>query len=268
MNHNSHFIFSETWFFYLLVGLSVLFGFILFTIILCWCCRRKHSKKNTKALELKNNVGFQYQAGVQQQQLPIKYGFPPKSLPTTPFERRHSIAANPHAGERRHSLDPRSLDLEMYQREKRESMGSLPYLGLGKMCFTLFYDRETEKLYVTIVSVSNLQLKIGNSTPQLFIKIHLLPDKKRRLHTKTIRDCNPEFNEQFIFTAPNDEILNKTLKLTVCTYDRFSRQNIFGYVIFPVVDAKEELVLNEGTGEIWREITKDEIPVRISYHGQ
>ncbi len=250
-----------------MVGLSVLFASILVIIALCWCCRKKSTTKSKnakrpKSLELKNNVAFQYHAGVQTQQLPINYEFPPKSLPTTPFERRHSFATNQPTIERRHSLDPRTLDLDMYEREKRESMGSLPYLGLGRLGFKLFYERETEKLLVTILSVNNLQ-KVGNTTPQLFVKLQLLPDKKKRLHTKTIKDCNPEFNEQFVFAVPNDEILNRTLKLSVCSYDRFSRQNIYGYVIFPVVDAKEELVLDEGTGEIWREITKDEVPVRV-----
>ena len=153
----------------------------------------------------------------------------------------------------------------MYQREKRESMGSLPYLGLGRLCFKLFYDRASEKLLVTIACMTNLQMKAGNASPQLFVKVTLLPEKKRRLQTKTIKDCNPEFNEQFVFAVPNDDILSRTLKLTVCNYDRFSRQSIFGYVIFPIVDSKEELVTEEGTGEIWREITKDEAPVRIFY---
>eukprot|EP00794_Sanderia_malayensis_P016698 gene16698-18392_t len=217
----------------------------------------KAKTKQPSNVELKNNVEFQYDKGVQNQQCPLTYEFPPKSLPATPFEQRK--ASQPTI-ERRHSLDPRTLDLQMYQREKRESMGSLTCLGMGSLCFKLFYERETEKLFVTVASLSKILSKIGNSTPQLFIKIQLLPDKKRRLQTKTIKDCNPEFYEQFIFTVPCEEILNRTLKFTVCNYDRFSRQNIYGYVIFPVVDAKEDLVLDDGTGEIWREITKDEVP--------
>ena len=150
----------------------------------------------------------------------------------------------------------------MYSRDRSESMGSLPYLGLGQLCFELFYDRETEKLQVKIASVSQLQTRSITATPHVFVKVILMPDKKRRFHTKTVKDIEPEFNEEFVFTVPVNEILSRTLRMTVCTFDRFSRQNTVGYVVFPITEAGENLVMEGGTGEIWREITKESLIVR------
>ena len=150
----------------------------------------------------------------------------------------------------------------MYSRDKSESMGSLPYLGLGQLCFELFYDRDTEKLQVKITSISQLQPRSLTTTPHVFIKVVLMPDKKRRFQTKTIKDTEPIFNEEFAFTVPLNEVLSRTLRMTVCTFDRFSRQNTIGYVVFPLTEAKENLVMEGGTGEIWREITKENLIVR------
>ena len=151
----------------------------------------------------------------------------------------------------------------MYSREKSESMGSLPYLGLGQLCFELFYERETEKLQMKIASICQLQSKSVTTTPHVFIKVVLMPDKKRRYQTKTIKGTEPEFNEEFVFAVPINEVLTRTLRMTVCSFDRFSRQNTIGYVVFPLTEAKENLVMEGGTGEIWREITKENLIVRL-----
>ena len=217
-------------------------------------------------MELKNTVAFRYEAGVHAQQFPLRQNFPPQSLPATPSSPRKGFDGGITFGiERRHSLDPRTLDVNMYSREKSESMGSIPYLGLGRLCFHLSYDRQTEKMSVKIKSIAQLNPKHGNITPSVFVKVVLLPDKKRRHQTKTIKDYNPEFEEEFTFVVPVDEILNRTMRLTVCSYDRFSRQNSIGYVVFPIVEAKEDLVMEGGTGEIWREITKEDIIVSVVF---
>lgn len=253
------FSYLDKWLFFTLLCVSFLFTVILIIIWVRWCLhKRKGYSKPPEQVELKNTVAFRYEAGVHAQQFPLRQNFPPQSLPTTPSSPRKGTT---FAIERRHSLDPRTLDVNMYSREKSESMGSIPYLGLGRLCFNLFYDRQTEKMSVKIKSIAQLNPKHGNITPSVFVKVVILPDKKRRYQTKTIKDCNPEFDEEFVFVVPVDEILNRTMRLTVCSYDRFSRQNSIGYVVFPIVDAKEDLVMEGGTGEIWREITKEDIIV-------
>ena len=209
---------------------------------------------------MKSTVPFHYEAGLHTQQVPLKSHLQGSSLPTSPLQSRYSLEARVPI-DRRHSLDPQTLDVSMYSKEKSESMGSIPYLGLGQLCFSLFYDRDSEKLQVKVISIAELQPKIATTTPQLFVKVVLLPEKKRRFQTKTFKDAEPVFNEEFLFIVPLDEVLNRTLKMTVCTFDRFSRQSTIGYVVFPITDSKEDLVMEGGTGEMWREITKEELIV-------
>jgi len=254
---NMGFVQTE-WLFFFLLGLSFLLTIILVLIWICWCLKRKKPNLASEKLELKSTVPFHYEAGLHTQQEPIKGHLSAKSVPTSPMQTRYFLDTS-NAISRRHSLDPQTLDLDMYSREKSESMGSLPYLGLGQLCFELFYERETEKLQVKIASICQLQSKSVTTTPHVFIKVVLMPDKKRRYQTKTIKDTEPEFNEEFVFAVPVNEVLTRTLRMTVCSFDRFSRQNTIGYVVFPLTEAKENLVMEGGTGEIWREITKENL---------
>ena len=227
-----------------------------------WCLTRRKNNTKPEKLELKSNVPFHYEAGLHSQQAPIRAQVPANSLPTSPLESRRSLDTRVPI-DRRHSLDPQTLDVNMYSREKSESMGSLPYLGLGQLCFDVHYGRKTETLHVKVLSLAQLQQKY--TTSQLFVKVALLPDKKRRFQTKASKETDPEFNEEFFFMAPIDEVMSRTLRMTVCTFDRFSRQSTIGYVVFPLTDAKEDLVMEGGTGEIWREITKEDLIVSIAF---
>ena len=246
-----------------------MFTIILILIWVRWCLKKRKAHSNrTEKQELKSAVAFRYEAGLHAQQMPLRSQYPPKSLPSSPLAQRQFVDTTvPFGIQRRHSYDPHSfdpatLDVEMYSREKSESMGSLPYLGLGRMCFQLKYERTTEKLHVKINSIAQLHQR--TATPQIFVKIVLMPDKKRKQQTRVVKDVNPEFDEEFVYTAPPDDILNRTLRMTVCTYDRFSRQSVMGYIVFPIIEAKEDLVLDQGTEEIWREITKDDFIVNIN----
>ena len=64
-----------------------------------------------------------------------------------------------------------------------------PTYGCGKITFTLFYNQQLTSLIVTIVSIENLPYRDVNSKilPDPFIKIILLPDRRRKFQTKVYK---------------------------------------------------------------------------------
>lgn len=102
----------------------------------------------------------------------------------------------------------------------------------GKINFTLKYDYETETLSVRILRAFDLPAKdfCGSSDP--YVKIYLLPDRKRKFQTRVHRKTlNPTFDESFHFPVPHEELGSRKLHLSVFDFDRFSRHDMIGEVI-------------------------------------
>lgn len=71
---------------------------------------------------------------------------------------------------------------------------------VGKLHFALKYDPEMEGLVVKVLEARDLPVKdiTGSSDP--YVKVYLLPDRKKKYQTKVHRkNLNPVFNETFIF---------------------------------------------------------------------
>ncbi|KAJ8258121.1 hypothetical protein GJAV_G00193390 [Gymnothorax javanicus] len=122
----------------------------------------------------------------------------------------------------------------------------------GKINFSLKYDYENEALIVNILKAFDLPAKdfCGSSDP--YVKIYLLPDRKRKFQTRVHRKTlNPVFNESFQFPASYDELATSKLHLSVFDFDRFSRHDMIGEVIldnlFEVSDLSRET-------SIWKDI--------------
>jgi synaptotagmin-1 len=59
----------------------------------------------------------------------------------------------------------------------------------------------------------------GTSDP--YVKVYLMPDKKKKFETKVHRKTlNPVFNETFNFKVPYAEVTTKTLVFAVYDFDR------------------------------------------------
>ncbi|XP_024001335.2 synaptotagmin-C-like [Salvelinus sp. IW2-2015] len=124
----------------------------------------------------------------------------------------------------------------------------------GKISFLLRYAFNTEQLVVKILKAVDLAAKDANGFSDPYVKIYLLPDRKKKFQTKVHRKTlNPIFNETFQFGVPLAELHSRKLHFSVYDFDRFSRHDLIGQV---VVD--NLLDFSEGTGEkpVWRDIVE------------
>lgn len=146
------------------------------------------------------------------------------------------------------------INPELYKQSMLESEESAKKGGAktcGKINFSLRYDYENETLLVHILKAFDLPAKdlCGSSDP--YVKVYLLPDRKKfqtRVHRKTL---NPTFDEIFHFPVPYDELQARKLHLSVFDFDRFSRHDMIGEVevdnLFEVSDLSRET-------SIWKDI--------------
>ncbi|EMP28691.1 Synaptotagmin-10 [Chelonia mydas] len=122
----------------------------------------------------------------------------------------------------------------------------------GKLNFTLQYDYENELLVVTIVKALELPAKDFTGTSDPYVKIYLLPDRKKKFQTRVHRKTlNPVFDETFQFPVAYDQLSNRKLHFSVYDFDRFSRHDMIGEVIldnfFEVSDLSREAT-------VWKDI--------------
>uniref|UniRef100_A0A8C9FDP9 Synaptotagmin n=1 Tax=Pavo cristatus TaxID=9049 RepID=A0A8C9FDP9_PAVCR len=84
-------------------------------------------------------------------------------------------------------------------------------------------------LLVGIIQAAELPALDMGGTSDPYVKVFLLPDKKKKYETKVHRKTlNPVFNEQFTFKVPYSELGGKTLVMAVYDFDRFSKHDIIG----------------------------------------
>ncbi|GCB63432.1 hypothetical protein scyTo_0009665 [Scyliorhinus torazame] len=143
---------------------------------------------------------------------------------------------------------------ELYKQKSVDSEDTKKDNGktCGKINFMLKYDYENEMLIVTILKAFDLPAKdfCGSSDP--YVKIYLLPDRKRKFQTRVHRKTlNPTFDESFQFPVSYDELTNRKLHLSVYDFDRFSRHDMIGEVIlenlFEISDLSRDT-------SIWKDI--------------
>ncbi|KAM9394225.1 synaptotagmin-C [Pholidichthys leucotaenia] len=124
----------------------------------------------------------------------------------------------------------------------------------GKISFLLRYAFNTEQLVVKILKALDLPAKDANGFSDPYVKIYLLPDRKKKFQTKVHRKTlNPVFNETFQFGVPLNELHSRKLHFSVYDFDRFSRHDLIGQVV-----VENLLDFSEGSGDkpIWRDIVE------------
>lgn len=71
---------------------------------------------------------------------------------------------------------------------------------LGRLSYKLEYDFNQSNLVVTVNQAEDLPALDMGGTSDPYVKVYLLPDKKKKFETKVHRKTlNPVFNESFTF---------------------------------------------------------------------
>ncbi|KAJ8944562.1 hypothetical protein NQ318_015730, partial [Aromia moschata] len=71
---------------------------------------------------------------------------------------------------------------------------------LGKLQYKLEYDFNQNSFSVTVIQAEDLPALDMGGTSDPYVKVYLLPDKKKKFETKVHRKTlNPVFNETFVF---------------------------------------------------------------------
>ncbi|XP_071115121.1 synaptotagmin-1-like isoform X2 [Haliotis cracherodii] len=141
------------------------------------------------------------------------------------------------------------LNVNMEDNEDNESTKS--EVKLGKLQFSLDYDFQKGELSVGVIQAADLPGMDMSGTSDPYVKVYLLPDKKKKYETKVHRKTlNPVFNETFTFKVPYAEVGSKTLTFAVYDFDRFSKHDQIGQVLVPLNSIDLGRVVEE-----WRDLT-------------
>jgi len=127
-------------------------------------------------------------------------------------------------------------DEEMDIKEELEIKQDSRKEYLGKFQYKLEYDFNAQSLNVTAIQCTELPALDLGGTSDPYVKVYLMPDKKRKFETKVHRKTlNPFFNETFSFKQlPYSETFDKTLVFAIFDYDRFSKHDQIGEVKVPL----------------------------------
>ncbi|KAF8364188.1 snt-1 [Pristionchus pacificus] len=132
------------------------------------------------------------------------------------------------------TADLENLEENMEQNEK-EQAEEKEDVKLGRIQYKLDYDFQANQLSITVIQAEELPGMDMSGTSDPYVKVYLLPEKKKKFETKVHRKTlNPVFNETFIFKVPFNEITSKTLVFAVYDFDRFSKHDQIGQVLIPL----------------------------------
>ncbi|KAJ1357932.1 DNA-binding protein snt1 [Parelaphostrongylus tenuis] len=130
--------------------------------------------------------------------------------------------------------DMDELEENMEENEKAQA-GEKEEVKLGRIQYKLDYDFQQGQLSVTVIQAEDLPGMDMSGTSDPYVKLYLLPEKKKKVETKVHRKTlNPVFNETFIFKVAFNEITSKTLVFAIYDFDRFSKHDQIGQVLIPL----------------------------------
>ncbi|KAJ9580044.1 hypothetical protein L9F63_004337, partial [Diploptera punctata] len=137
-----------------------------------------------------------------------------------------------------HKPDSKIGIIKLYKKEmlarqtSSDSSGTGEMEYCGKLHFALRYDTEIEGLVVKVLEARDLPIKDVSGSSDPYVKVHLLPDRKKKFQTKVHRkNLNPVFNETFIFSVGYEDLKQRYLQFSVYDFDRFSRHDLIGQVV-------------------------------------
>nr|ABR68850.1 synaptotagmin [Platynereis dumerilii] len=152
-------------------------------------------------------------------------------------------------------VQPDLDELEVNMEDNEDAESTKSEVKLGKLQFSLDYDFQKGELSVGVIQASELPGMDMSGTSDPYVKVYLLPDKKKKYETKVHRKTlNPVFNETFVFkNVPYAEIGSKTLVFAIYDFDRFSKHDQIGQVQVPLNSVDLGRVVEE-----WRDLSSPE----------
>ncbi|KAK9408773.1 synaptotagmin-4 [Crotalus adamanteus] len=271
------------------VGIFSAFGLVFTVSLFAWiCCQRKSSKANKtppyKFVHVLKGVDI-YPENLNSKK---KFGAEDKgeatNKPTMPKTSLHlDLEKQDLNGNFPKTIPkmPSSSDVEGFtpklfpEREKDsvspDSLKSTTSISseekqdtLGTLFFSLEYNFEKKAFMVNIKEARGLPAMDEQSmTSDPYIKMTILPEKKHKVKTRVLRKTlDPAFDETFTFYGiPYTQIQDLSLHFMILSFDRFSRDDIIGEVLFPL----SGIELSEGKMLMNKEIIKKN--VRVSVQG-
>ncbi|XP_075310082.1 synaptotagmin Va [Odontesthes bonariensis] len=126
--------------------------------------------------------------------------------------------------------------------------------SLGKLEYSLDYNFTENQLVVGILQAQDLPAMDMGGTSDPYVKVYMLPDKKKKFETKVQRkNLCPVFNETFTFKIPYSELGGQSLVMQVFDFDRFGKHDLIGEVKI----AMNSIDLGQPTQE-WKDIVGGE----------
>ncbi|KAK9308450.1 hypothetical protein QLX08_001611 [Tetragonisca angustula] len=148
-------------------------------------------------------------------------------------------------------VQPDMEELTDNAEEPDEGESKQSEVKLGKLQYKLEYDFNTNSLAVTVIQAEELPALDMGGTSDPYVKVYLLPDKKKKFETKVHRKTlSPVFNETFTFKGvAYADAMNKTLVFAIFDFDRFSKHDQIGEVKVPLCQVDLAQTIEE-----WREL--------------
>lgn len=122
----------------------------------------------------------------------------------------------------------------------------------GELEFSIDYDFAKQELAVAILQCQNLPAMDMGGTSDPYVKIFILPEKKKKFETKVHRKTlSPVYNETFVFKEIEyADIAEKTIAFQIFDFDRFSKHDQIGELMVPLNSIDLGKVVQE-----WRDVS-------------
>ncbi|XP_062984780.1 synaptotagmin-4 [Elgaria multicarinata webbii] len=265
------------------VGIFSAFGLVFTVSLFAWiCCQRKSSKSNKtppykfvhvlKGVDIyPENLNSKKKFGAEDKGEAKNKPVMPKSSLHLDLEKRDLNGNFPKTTPK----IPSSSDVENFtpklfpEREKDsvspDSLKSITSISseekqdkLGTLFFSIEYNFEKKAFMVNIKEACGLPAMDEQSmTSDPYIKMTILPEKKHKVKTRVMRKTlDPAFDETFTFYGiPYTQVQDLSLHFMILSFDRFSRDDIIGEVMFPL----SGIELSEGRMQMNKEIIKKNV---------
>uniref|UniRef100_A0A8C3W4K2 C2 domain-containing protein n=1 Tax=Catagonus wagneri TaxID=51154 RepID=A0A8C3W4K2_9CETA len=134
---------------------------------------------------------------------------------------------------RRLTKRPKSLDtargMSLYEEMEAETAGE----ERGRILLSLCYSSQRGGLLVGVLRCAHLAPMDANGYSDPFVRLFLHPNVGKKSKYKTSvrkKTLNPEFNEEFFYAGPREELAQKTLLVSVWDYDLGTADDFIGGV--------------------------------------